>query len=492
MKRTPFALAFAFSALCVATGCAADEGGAVREVAYPVGYTPPGARVAPGPQQPQPAQAYDAPPSTGSPEVVVGGDEPVAEPGPAGIAGADEYADTDPAALNDFRSTLDPYGNWQEDPTYGTVWVPSRTVVGEDFTPYVSAGHWVYDDDYVWVSDYSWGWAPFHYGRWAYGTGIGWEWIPGRVYAGAWVSWRYGWDDWGYVGWAPLPPLWGWHGGFAVGIGFVPYAPYAFVPCGHLFAPALGPRLVTGAAVGPIAAHTQPWAPARVAARPGVGGPPPSALHIQASSVVHATAAERGLAQAHAFARPSSAVALGARAPQGSSVTTARAPSAGAARAPDSADVAGTGGAGSRGPSYAPAPSHFGGRLGNGFAGSPSSAPPARYTAPSYPSSSHTFVAPGHTYVGSSPAPASPSYSRPSAPSYHSSSGYSGGASTFHGGGGGSSAGGFGGYHGGGFSGGGGSGGFHSSGGSGGFHSGGGGGGGHFGGGGGGHGGGHR
>ena len=127
-----------------------------------------------------------------------------------------------PSALSDFRSTLEPYGTWTDDPSYGTVWVPSPSVVGPDFTPYVSAGHWAYDSDYAWVSDYDWGWAPFHYGRWVYGPGMGWEWIPGRTYAGAWVSWRYGVDDWAYVGWAPLAPTWCWRGGVAVGIGFVP------------------------------------------------------------------------------------------------------------------------------------------------------------------------------------------------------------------------------------------------------------------------------
>jgi hypothetical protein len=84
-----------------------------------------------------------------------------------------DYSDTDPSALTDFHSTLDPYGTWVDDPTYGTVWVPSSGVVGADFTPYVSAGHWVYDDEYIWVSDYSWGWAPFHYGRWTYMGGMG-------------------------------------------------------------------------------------------------------------------------------------------------------------------------------------------------------------------------------------------------------------------------------------------------------------------------------
>src|SRR3984957_14695181 len=80
-----------------------------------------------------------------------------------GVEG-DSYADTDPSALTDYRSTLDPYGTWVDDPNYGTVWVPNADQVGSDFTPYVSAGHWTYDDedDYVWISDYAWGWAPFH------------------------------------------------------------------------------------------------------------------------------------------------------------------------------------------------------------------------------------------------------------------------------------------------------------------------------------------
>src|SRR5262249_32118523 len=97
--------------------------------------------------------------------------------------GVDEqtYADTDPTALTEFKSTLEPYGTWSDDPSYGVVWQPSAAAVGPDFQPYVSSGHWAYDDDWLWVSDYSWGWAPFHYGRWVYIGGRGWAWIPGRV-----------------------------------------------------------------------------------------------------------------------------------------------------------------------------------------------------------------------------------------------------------------------------------------------------------------------
>src|SRR5260221_10253446 len=73
---------------------------------------------------------------------------------PIGVA-ADAYADTDPSALSDFRPALDPHGIWVDDPVYGTVWMPNPDEIGADFAPYVSAGHWAYDGDYVWVSDYA-------------------------------------------------------------------------------------------------------------------------------------------------------------------------------------------------------------------------------------------------------------------------------------------------------------------------------------------------
>src|SRR5262249_6959937 len=56
------------------------------------------------------------------------------------------------------------------------------------------------------VSGYNWGWAPFHYGRWAY-TGGGWDLVPGTTWGPAWGSWRSGPR---YVGWAPPPPSAAW------------------------------------------------------------------------------------------------------------------------------------------------------------------------------------------------------------------------------------------------------------------------------------------
>ena len=75
---------------------------------------------------------------------------------------------------------------------------------GPDFQPYATNGNWIYTDaGWTWASNYNWGWAPFHYGRWFYENGYGWMWVPGNEWAPAWVSWRGGGD---YYGWAPLGP----------------------------------------------------------------------------------------------------------------------------------------------------------------------------------------------------------------------------------------------------------------------------------------------
>jgi len=110
----------------------------------------------------------------------------------------DDYSD---GSYQDFYNDLSPYGQWIDDPQYGYVWRPD---VDNDFRPYYSRGHWVMTDyGNTWVSDYRWGWAAFHYGRWTYDNYYGWVWIPGSQWAPAWVSWRNG---GGYYGWAPLGP----------------------------------------------------------------------------------------------------------------------------------------------------------------------------------------------------------------------------------------------------------------------------------------------
>ena len=106
-----------------------------------------------------------------------------------------------PVETATFHERLAPFGRWEHSPAYGEVWVPAGVRAG--WRPY-SDGRWVLTEHgWTFVSDDPWGWAAWHYGNWAL-TDAGWVWVPGRVWAPAWVSWRYG---GGYACWAPAPPL---------------------------------------------------------------------------------------------------------------------------------------------------------------------------------------------------------------------------------------------------------------------------------------------
>lgn len=112
----------------------------------------------------------------------------------------------EPAAVTTqvFYSALSPYGTWMHVGEYGWVWQPTAATVNVHWRPYYDRGHWMYTDaGWYWHSGYSWGWAPFHYGRWSLHSGHGWIWVPGNVWSPSWVSFRYT-DN--YCGWAPLPP----------------------------------------------------------------------------------------------------------------------------------------------------------------------------------------------------------------------------------------------------------------------------------------------
>ncbi|MFZ6644300.1 DUF6600 domain-containing protein [Undibacterium sp. TJN25] len=86
---------------------------------------------------------------------------------------------------------LDSYGTWSNDPEYGAVWMPRAVAV--TWTPYRN-GHWTWVAPWgwTWIDDAPWGFAPFHYGRWAH-IRSGWCWVPGPrhispVYAPALVA----------------------------------------------------------------------------------------------------------------------------------------------------------------------------------------------------------------------------------------------------------------------------------------------------------------
>ena len=134
----------------------------------------------------------------------------------------DAKADT-PAGVSFqvFYDELMPYGDWVKDARYGYVWLPA---VYDDFHPYGTNGHWVMTSyGNTWVSDYDWGWATFHYGRWYFDDNYrSWAWIPDYDWGPAWVDWRTG---GGYYGWAPMGP------GFNLSVRVnIPSAYWVFVP----------------------------------------------------------------------------------------------------------------------------------------------------------------------------------------------------------------------------------------------------------------------
>ena len=113
-----------------------------------------------------------------------------------------------------FYAALAPYGTWVNLPGYGWCWQPTAVVANTAWQPYCNNGCWLWTDNgWYWDSYYTWGWAPFHYGRWFQRPGYGWLWCPDDVWGPAWVCWR---DYPDYCGWAPLPP----GSRFAVGIGW--------------------------------------------------------------------------------------------------------------------------------------------------------------------------------------------------------------------------------------------------------------------------------
>ncbi|WP_164490259.1 DUF6600 domain-containing protein [Runella sp. SP2] len=132
-------------------------------------------------------------------------------------------------SYDEFYDELSPYGDWMDYPSYGRVWRPR---VEPDFQPYGTNGRWEMTEyGNTWVSDYPWGWAPFHYGRWTFDNYYGWVWIPGYEWGPAWVTWRSG---GGYYGWAPLGP------GMGLDINIninIPHNYWVFVPDMYIRSP---------------------------------------------------------------------------------------------------------------------------------------------------------------------------------------------------------------------------------------------------------------
>jgi hypothetical protein len=88
---------------------------------------------------------------------------------------------------------LDDHGSWETHAEYGAIWLPRTTEIG--WAPYRNGNWlWVAPWGWTWVDRAPWGFAPYHYGRWAH-IGLRWAWVPGHhlrherpVYAPALVA----------------------------------------------------------------------------------------------------------------------------------------------------------------------------------------------------------------------------------------------------------------------------------------------------------------
>lgn len=116
-----------------------------------------------------------------------------------------------------FYEKLAPYGKWFVCEPYGWVWQPYEVKREPDWRPYCHGGRWIWvSGRWHWHSTYAWGWAPFHYGWWVRVSPHGWLWVPGLVWAPAWVQWY---ECAPYVAWAPLPPPCVPRTGFSLSVG---------------------------------------------------------------------------------------------------------------------------------------------------------------------------------------------------------------------------------------------------------------------------------
>ena len=125
-----------------------------------------------------------------------------------------------PAEMTGSEDLADPaIGTWTKNPEDGeALWIPKQVDPG--WEPY-RFGHWAYVEPWgwTWIDDASWGFAPFHYGRWMT-MGGAWAWAPGSFEAGVMPIWS--------------PALVAFLGGDGLGMGisaWVPLGPHeAFMP----------------------------------------------------------------------------------------------------------------------------------------------------------------------------------------------------------------------------------------------------------------------
>ncbi len=75
------------------------------------------------------------------------------------------------------------WGNWQR---YLAAW--------GNWQPYFYGDWSEYNGQLYWVPGEPWGWVPYHLGLWMWDKKSGWVWMPGSLFAPAWVDWAF-WSD---------------------------------------------------------------------------------------------------------------------------------------------------------------------------------------------------------------------------------------------------------------------------------------------------------
>jgi len=86
------------------------------------------------------------------------------------------------------------YGEWLWHDLYGYVWRPylnDHRYPWGTWQPYIYGSWTSYDGQLFWIPGEPWGWVPYHLGIWMWDKSKGWVWLPGSLFAPAWVDWAF-------------------------------------------------------------------------------------------------------------------------------------------------------------------------------------------------------------------------------------------------------------------------------------------------------------
>ena len=108
------------------------------------------------------------------------------------------------------------FGEWIWDDFYGYIWRPyiDDGSYPWGWSPYFY-GFWSYSGGQMfWVPQEPWGWVPYHLGIWQWDKKHGWFWMPGSMFAPAWVDWDFYfnyacWRPWNMFDWLSDPYMYG-------------------------------------------------------------------------------------------------------------------------------------------------------------------------------------------------------------------------------------------------------------------------------------------